>query len=255
MIVTVPGGRLAVVVRRGGTATPALFLHGLNSSADVWTAVSGLLPRDRALAAMDLRGHGGSTHEGSFEVERQTADVLAVINRLGWPRAHLVGSSYGGGLALAVAAAHPGRAATVTMFGTALDPAPETVKPALDLLAGAGVTGFFAAIAPEWTFAPGADPGLVAEANRVAAANSPATVARLLEAGFTADFRPAAAGVGCPVLVARGEHDRTCPHEAAAKTAAALGTGQHTVPGAGHLPMAEAPELTAALIASFWSRR
>ncbi|MBB5079459.1 alpha/beta fold hydrolase [Nonomuraea endophytica] len=255
MIVTVPGGRLAVVVREGGAATPVLFLHGLNSSADVWTAVFERLPRERALAAMDLRGHGGSTREGSFEVERQTADVLAVVNWLGWPRAHLVGSSYGGGLALAVAAAHPGRAATVTLFGTALDPAPGTLEPALNLLARIGVAGFFAAIAPEWTFAPGADPGLVAEANRVAAANSPATVARLLEAGFTADFRPAAAEVNCPVLLARGEHDRTCPHEVAAKTAAALGIEPHTVAGAGHLPMAEAPDLTAALIASSWRRR
>ncbi|WP_431040798.1 alpha/beta fold hydrolase [Streptomyces sp. P1-3] len=254
-MVTVPGGRLAVVVREGGTATPVLFLHGLNSSADVWSAVFDLLPRDRALAAMNLRGHGGSTREGSFEIARQTADVLAVIDWLGWPRAHLVGSSFGGGLALAVAAAHPGRAATVTMFGTALDPAPEILKPALDLLARAGVMGFFAAIAREWTFPPDADPGLVAEANRVAAANSPATVARLLEAGFTADFRQAAAEVGCSVLVARGEHDRTCPHGAAAKTAAALSTELHTVPGVGHLPMAEAPDLAAALIASSWRQR
>ncbi|MFE0154421.1 alpha/beta fold hydrolase, partial [Nonomuraea sp. NPDC059007] len=57
------------------------------------------------------------------------------------------------------------------------------------------------------------------------------------------------------VLGGGGAHDRTCPHEAAAKTAAALGTEQHTVPGAGHLPMAEAPEPTAALIASAWRRR
>lgn len=252
MRVPVPGGAIAAVVRaRAVGATPVVFLHGLNSAASVWGPVIGSIAPGRACAALDLRGHGGSTRQGPYAAARHVDDLLAVLDALGWPRVHLVGSSFGGGIALAAAAAHPHRVASVAVLGTSLRAAPEVRDTALAALTELGVEGFFAAVGPVWTFGPDPDPAHVEQANRIAVANRREVVAELLRAGFGEDFQLAAVRVRCPVLVARGEHDRTCPAQVAAATAADLGTVVRTIPGAGHLPMIEAPAATADLIRSF----
>ncbi|MEJ3654408.1 alpha/beta hydrolase [Actinomycetes bacterium KLBMP 9759] len=248
--VEVPGGTVAVTVRGDGAATPLVFLHGLNSAGSVWSRVAEAFD-PRPVATVDLRGHGDSTRAYPLGCARQVADVVAVLDRLGWAHPHVVGSSFGGGIGIALAAAHPGRVESLTVVGTALDPAPEMRDQALGYLREVGVREFFAAIGPEWTFAPGADPEWIAEADRVALDNTEDVVAELLAAGFTEDFRPAAGRVLCPVLVVRGQHDRTCTAEAARQTAAALGTDLRIVPRAGHLPMVEAPVALARLIGSF----
>ncbi|WP_232664928.1 alpha/beta fold hydrolase [Pseudonocardia sp. TRM90224] len=248
--VDVPGGTVAVTVHGDGPGTPLLFLHGLNSAGSVWSRIVPMFD-GRPVATVDLRGHGASTRALPLGSARQVTDVVAVLDRLGWAHPHVVGSSFGGAVGIALAAAHPGRVESLTAVGTALDPAPAMRDQALGYLREVGVHAFFAAIGPEWTFAPGADPEWIAEADRVALDNTEDTVAELIIAGFSEDFRPAAERTLCPVLVARGQHDRTCSAEAAQQAAAALGTNLQVVPGAGHLPMVEAPAALARMIGSF----
>ncbi|WP_232665920.1 alpha/beta fold hydrolase [Pseudonocardia sp. TRM90224] len=219
--VGVPGGEVAAVVSGDGSATPAVLLHGLNSGASVWSRFVPHLT-GRPVAALDMRGHGASTRRGPLGSARQAADVVAVLDALGWAHAHVVGSSFGGAVGITLAAAYPARVETLSLVGSALAPAPELRDQALGLLREVGVRAFFDAIGPEWTFAPGADPAWIAEAERLAADNDVDVVAELLTVGFTEDFRAAAARVLCPVLVARGQHDRTCTAEVAGAVAAAL---------------------------------
>jgi pimeloyl-ACP methyl ester carboxylesterase len=64
---------------------------------------------------VDLLGHGRSDapHESAaYAMERCTAQLAGVLDALAIPRAHLLGYSMGGRIALALAALHPGRVAS-----------------------------------------------------------------------------------------------------------------------------------------------
>jgi pimeloyl-ACP methyl ester carboxylesterase len=55
------------------------------------------------------RGLDPSTTTGPYTVAQALADVVAVLDHLGWDRAVVAGHSWGGTLALRLAAAHPER--------------------------------------------------------------------------------------------------------------------------------------------------
>jgi len=104
----VDGGVLAGYV--DGEGPPALVLHGgpgLTVSI-VDGLVADLLPAYR-VATFQQRGIEPSTTEGEFTIDEAVADVGAVLDHLGWDRAYVVGSSWGGHLAFWCAAQVPGR--------------------------------------------------------------------------------------------------------------------------------------------------
>ena len=70
------------------------------------------------VASFQQRGLAPSTVEGPFTIRRAVDDVVSVLDALEWPRALLVGHSWGGHLAFRVAAARSTR-----LFGVlAIDP-------------------------------------------------------------------------------------------------------------------------------------
>jgi 3-oxoadipate enol-lactonase len=105
----VDGVRLAVTVH--GEGPPVLFLHP-------GFVADGLLPLMQApeldgyrRIGYHRRGYGGSggRGDGPVPMDRQAEDALAVLDRLGVVRAHLVGHSLGANVALQVAASAPDR--------------------------------------------------------------------------------------------------------------------------------------------------
>jgi pimeloyl-ACP methyl ester carboxylesterase len=94
-----------------GSGPPTVLLHGFPGSAFSWQAVQGLLAGKLRTLAVDAVGFGHSTRsprrplDGDAYADR-VADLLAA---LGLERAHLVGVSWGGGVAQRVAVRHPDR--------------------------------------------------------------------------------------------------------------------------------------------------
>lgn len=90
---------------------PALFLlHGLSSNARVWERMARLLAA-RRIVALDQRSHGLSDRPASgYTLDEVVADAAHVIRELGLGRPLVAGHSWGGAVALALAAAHPGLA-------------------------------------------------------------------------------------------------------------------------------------------------
>lgn len=90
--------------------TPFLLVHGLSSNARLWDGVAALLSAGGHPAyAVDLRSHGGSARpESGYDTAGAAADVAAVATTLGLPPAVVAGHSWGGHVAVAVAAKHPG---------------------------------------------------------------------------------------------------------------------------------------------------
>jgi pimeloyl-ACP methyl ester carboxylesterase len=65
----------------------------------------------------DLPGFGASTHQISdYSFKAHARYLLELMDRLGVPRAHLVGFSMGGGVALSMAALAPDRIASISLI-------------------------------------------------------------------------------------------------------------------------------------------
>jgi lipase len=105
---------------------PLVVLHGITGHGGRWRLFAQRQLADFRVLAPDLRGHGDSTRLPPWTLEQHAADVLDVLDMHGLDRAPLVGHSYGGAIALRVAAVAPERVERLAL----LDPA--IGLPALD---------------------------------------------------------------------------------------------------------------------------
>jgi lipase len=100
-------------------AKPLLCLHGITS----WGGRFRQLAETRLTAfhvfAPDLRGHGVSDWEPPWSLGTHVADLVDTLNALHIERTDVVGHSFGGRLALELAARHPERVERIVL----LDPA------------------------------------------------------------------------------------------------------------------------------------
>jgi pimeloyl-ACP methyl ester carboxylesterase len=106
------GTRIGYTV--SGSGPSLLLVHGTAVDSRSCVLLGRVLAESRQVAAMDRRGRGLSGDGGSYSLDREAEDVLAVIGALK-PPVHVVGVSYGGLPALE-AAARSDRLAAVTLF-------------------------------------------------------------------------------------------------------------------------------------------
>lgn len=114
----VPGvPRLALDL--AGRGPLLLFLHGIGGNRTNWRANLPAFAPHFACAAWDARGYGASDdYDGPLAFDDFIADVLRVLDHFGVRRAHLLGLSMGGRIAMRAALLHPGRIATLTLLDT-----------------------------------------------------------------------------------------------------------------------------------------
>ncbi|MEA2158404.1 MAG: hypothetical protein QOD66_784 [Solirubrobacteraceae bacterium] len=105
---SVAGGELGGWV--SGQGTPVLLLHGgPGLSFEYLDELAAELGSGYQVAAYQQRGLEPSTLNGPFTVDQALTDAFAVLDSLGWSRPLIVGHSWGGHLALRLAAARPER--------------------------------------------------------------------------------------------------------------------------------------------------
>ncbi len=102
-------------------AGPAIVLvHGLANSVITWRKNVEALSRNFRVIALDLPGHGLSDMpKVRFGLPEGAAFVASFLDELGVDRAHLVGNSMGGAVALELALARPERVASLTLADSA----------------------------------------------------------------------------------------------------------------------------------------
>ena len=128
---TITSGDVSLFYRHFGApgATPVLIFHGANyyDSGD-WIDVAAALAGDREVVAFDTRGFGESSWSPSkdYSYDAIMGDVNALLARLGWRKAVLMGHSLGGSYALICAARCAARAAALVL----VDHCPGRVSPA-----------------------------------------------------------------------------------------------------------------------------
>ncbi len=113
-------GRINYLAMGDAAGEPIIFIHGFGGDLNNWMFNQEEFSSSHATYAIDLPGHGGSTKEvGDGDAASLAAAILAFMDAKDIRRAHLVGHSLGGGLALALALDHPERVASVTAIAPA----------------------------------------------------------------------------------------------------------------------------------------
>jgi pimeloyl-ACP methyl ester carboxylesterase len=105
-----------------GSGPLVILQHGLLLDDGSWhkAGIVDVLAQDFRVACVDSLGHGQSDKpvDPKFYGQAQRAgDIVAVIDDLGVQRAHLIGHSMGGWLAVGVAKYHPARLSSLTVAG------------------------------------------------------------------------------------------------------------------------------------------
>ncbi len=105
-----------------GDGEPLVLLHGNGEDGTYFAhQIAHFSQRFRVLA-LDTRGHGKSPRgEAPFTIRQFTRDLLAFLDARGIERAHLLGFSDGGNIALVFALAHPERVGKLVLNGANLN--------------------------------------------------------------------------------------------------------------------------------------
>lgn len=141
-----------------GSGEPVVLIHGITRTADLDWVETGVFQALRAhfqVLALDNRGHGksGKPHSGDAYGATMLEDVLGLLDHLKIEKAHLVGYSMGGRMALKMMTLWPERIKSVVLIGSGgvLEEKDLVVFNRLvdSLEAGTGATPLLRAIWPE----------------------------------------------------------------------------------------------------------
>jgi gamma-D-glutamyl-L-lysine dipeptidyl-peptidase len=88
---------------------PIILIHGsTQTGSSCWQLAAPLLARQYHVIVPDCRGHGQSRNpEITYAFKELAADVAGLVKALGHPRAHIIGHSNGGNIALVTLIEHP----------------------------------------------------------------------------------------------------------------------------------------------------
>ena len=116
-----------------GDGTGVLLLHGFPQFSLEWAAqLSALGEAGYRAVAPDQRGYAPGNQPAdvsAYRADELVADVIGMLDALGWERAHLVGHDWGGSVAWHVAGRHPERVRSLTAVST---PHPRAFTAAID---------------------------------------------------------------------------------------------------------------------------
>ncbi|HZP90074.1 MAG TPA: alpha/beta fold hydrolase [Actinomycetota bacterium] len=230
---------------------PIVLVEGIGGSVEAWGRTIPLLATELFVVAPDLRGNGRSDMPGeSISIETLADDMLAVMDEVGLPSAHVYGLSLGGTVAIRMALAARSRVRTLVLGAThAQGPLP--VRPRASGPKGAPhlllYSPRFAAERPE----------RVAEDLRTwsRTPRRPGAARRQWEALRRFDAYDLLPGITAPTLVLHGTEDRVVDPENARILASRIPRAELLLlEGAGHAFHSERAEEAAAMVLDFVRR-
>jgi pyruvate dehydrogenase E2 component (dihydrolipoamide acetyltransferase) len=115
------GGRQIQYLKIGeAEGPPLLLLHGFGGDINIWVFNQEALATERAVYAIDLPGHGGSTKDvGEGDLASFVDVVAGFMDAMGIEKAHIFGHSMGGAVAGSLAISHPERVQSVALIASA----------------------------------------------------------------------------------------------------------------------------------------
>jgi 2-succinyl-6-hydroxy-2,4-cyclohexadiene-1-carboxylate synthase len=259
LVATSDGVRYAV--RSNGAGPAVVLLHGFTGSGADWGPFLPALERLTTTVTVDLLGHGGSdapADPARHAVERQAADLAAILVAAGLAPAHVVGYSFGARIALRLALDAPELVRSLVLESPSagiVDAAERAARRASDeTLARVAEEEGIAAFVERWEALPlfaaerAGLPEARARLHAARLANDPRGLATSLRGagqGTMAPLLPVLGRITVPATVITGALDPTGQPRARVVAGAIPGTRLSVVPGVGHAPHREAPALVA----------
>jgi pimeloyl-ACP methyl ester carboxylesterase len=251
--------RLYIAYERAGEGPAIVLLHGGLSDNREWRRQLGALSDEFTVVAWDAPGCGQSSDPPeTFRLPAYADCLAAFMNALGLEHPHMVGLSFGGGLALELYRRHPTIPRTLVLAsayaGWAGSLPAEVVEERLrqilrdvDLPPDQWI--------PEWIpglFTEAAPQEMVEDMVAIMSACHPAGVRAMAQAFAEADLRDVLPRIHAPTLLLYGDADRRAPLNVAEDLHAKIpGSKLVILSGVGHQCNVEAAERFTAEVRSF----
>ncbi|OMH36995.1 hypothetical protein BGP79_14895 [Tersicoccus sp. Bi-70] len=259
--------------RTTGEGPDVVLVHGIARSLEDWDEQHELLSSQFRVTSVDLPGFGESGPPSAPNtMETMARAVLGVMTALGIDRAHVVGNSMGGAVAMQLAALAPERVRTLVLADSA--GFGRTVTPALRLMAIRPL-GRYLLNRPNTKQIYNAERGLYVSRELVTperldrgmrfaqrAHGAEVMLKTLGHMGNLWGVRPRwrrrllarMVELDLPTFVLWGQKDLVLPIAHSESVATALPNATlHVFPDTGHLPQVERAEEFARLIQAFWA--
>lgn len=119
--VEVDGAKLHYL--QAGEGPDVVLLHGIGASVYIWRFLFPILQKRHRVTAIDIAGFGKSAKDlkRDYGLDAQTDLLIKALEKIGIERAHLVGSSMGGAIALWMARRAPQNFEKVATLAPATD--------------------------------------------------------------------------------------------------------------------------------------
>jgi pimeloyl-ACP methyl ester carboxylesterase len=259
-----------------GEGPDVLALHGLGATkASMFDVAASLARAGYRVHALDLPGFGGSSKRpATYGPDYFVRIVRGVMDALRIERAHLVGNSMGGRVAIEMGLAHPERVSALALLCPAVAFVKRELAPLIWLLRPEFTVlphsigrkrieaQFWSMFADRDKVDPVVGDVVVDEFERIY--RNPGARLALAASGrslylskpFGADgFYTRLAGLQAPSMFVWGTHDRLIPAGFRRHVEQWLPSAEHVVlEGCGHVPQVERPEHTEALIRRHFAR-
>ena len=238
---------------RPGLGRTMVFANSLGSDQSIWDKVIAALPGGYGILTYDLPGHGQSGGLAS-SIEGLAGDLSQLMDALGLRDVLFCGVSIGGmiGQVLTARRADVVRAAILCNSAPKIGDANKW-QTRIDVVTAHGVAGVASDIVSTWF-------GSSYASNKERIALHKTMVTRASDEGYIAackairdaDLHEFTAGITQPTLCVGGTEDQSVPADSVRDLASLIPNAEvNILPGIGHLPCLETPELLAKLIMEF----
>jgi pimeloyl-ACP methyl ester carboxylesterase len=262
-----------LAVRRAGSGPTVVLIHGMAGSLETWDPVFDDLARTCDVIAVDLPGHGASSRmRGDYSLGSLASSVRDILDALDVKTATIVGHSLGGGIAMQFMYQFPDRCERLVLvsaggLGREVTPMLRALSlPGAGLVLAAGariqhqrhVAAVGRFLRPVAALVWNDLPYMVRQMSTL---DDPETRRSFL-ATINAVIEPGGQGInaierlhlaeGLPTLIVWGYKDRMIPSSHGRDAAELIPDCRfELVPGAGHYPHEDDPELFARVVADF----
>jgi pimeloyl-ACP methyl ester carboxylesterase len=245
----IDGINIAFASRGKGQAM--LLLHGYPLDRSIWNAVAEMLEAEFDLIIPDLRGFGGSdAMEADRSMIEYASDLAGLLELLKIRRAHVVGHSMGGYIALAFAREFASKVAGLGLVSTQVAADTPERKTARQATARQVMMDGVESVADGMTPKLSPDARVQNQVREVIARQRPLGLSVALDAmAGRLDSTDVLRSIKVPVVIVHGDADELIPVDRAREMKSLVPAAHYLeLPGGGHLPMMEnAPAVAEAL--------
>ena len=224
-------------------APPLLLSNSLGTTSEMWDPQIPALTERFRVIRYETRGHGvAPVPNGPYSIDDLGGDAVALLDRLGIERAHVVGLSLGGMTAMWLGANAPERVGRLVLMCTSAMLAEEHDWPARAKLVREQGPGAIADATIERWFTPGfveRNPDTVARLRATLSDTPPEGYAGCCDAIAAMDLLDAIGAIGAPTLVIAGREDPATPPPHAERIAERIPGARVELVDAAHLANTE----------------